>query len=185
MYINKCRKETTKSKACYSSTCFNTYHVILCNISYDYKHTFGFTQEVVQRYFEGWARRSSDTSKGKFMHGIVSLFIREMYNFVWNYKYAHEVYMCFRGTIVFPPSSLLLNKSPRLPSHQKIFGTEAGGFGVHLCYTYTWAKLFLSGWLAVSAEGWLRLFFVLCLKLTFSIWKHRVLRIFGNRCPQQ
>jgi hypothetical protein len=33
-------------------------------------------------------------------------------------------------------------------------GTEAIGFGVHLHSAYTRARLFLSGLLAASTEGW-------------------------------
>jgi hypothetical protein len=69
MYVNQCEKGTTKSKTCYSSLCFNTYHFILCNISCDYKHTFGFTRLITLRYIEGWAKRSYGPLKGEFMHG--------------------------------------------------------------------------------------------------------------------
>jgi hypothetical protein len=74
--------------------------------------------------------------------------------------------------------------SPFFASQKELFDIKVVGFSVHLHSAYTRAKLFLSGLLAASAEGWLPLFFVLCLKHTFSIWKQRDLRIFGNIGPQ-
>jgi hypothetical protein len=44
-------------------------------------------------------------------------------------------------------------------------------------------KIFFSGSLAALPEGWLCLFFIFCLKHTFSTWKQRVLRILGNIGP--
>jgi hypothetical protein len=100
--------------------------------------------------FEGWVNRCSKISRDKFMHGTIPLFIGERYNFVWNYKYAHEVYTHdsqmshgkYRlSSFSFRARQVLWVSFFFFASYIKTFGTEAACFGTYLRGAYAQVKL--------------------------------------------
>jgi hypothetical protein len=142
----------------------------------DYKHTFGFTREIARRYFKGWAKRSYGPSKGEFMHGTLHLFIRERYNFLWNYKYAHKVYTygwqvtSRQYCLSFFFAAQVFRFFSFSTSCVKPFDAKASGLGM----------------LFASRFGW-RLASSILPKVpeTHLTCKQRILRIFGNIGPEQ
>jgi hypothetical protein len=58
-----------------------------------------FLHKIARRYFEGWAKWSLRPLKGKFMQGIVHLFIGNLNNFVVNYNHVHKVYIWFTNNV--------------------------------------------------------------------------------------
>jgi hypothetical protein len=178
------RKEQSKGRTCYHLLCLSTYHFILCNITSDYRHTFSSTRKIARGYFEGWAKQSYGPLKGEFMHGTIHLFIGEMYNFVWYYKYAHEVYTHDLQSITgqYCLSSFLAAQGFQFfsffASCVKPFDAEDDDLDKHLHHAHTYAKLFASRFGQMLASSVLRNVFE-----THLTWKQWGLRIFSNIHP--